>query len=310
MSELTAALKLNGAYLGLIEKFEKFVDVSDGDFYSEKKILAEAVPDGDALPVSFFIDEKLFSDPPPFTDVYLLGGDAVVYINRYERRSRPLKVIAQAAFCGGTYTLFTNCGKVYLNCEKGECSLYELSNTFEKSVMREEKVGSFPVLTVAGGGCLAVISESGKRVFYNPAESFTCGDKLTVTVNFNTCAGCKATCTFGYDGEKMTLYKSVTEEYIPPDEQILHFAFFESVLTRGNFAKYLCDGLKESAAALPAFLGEFVDVTIPYKKFYERHGDIRAAGLVYPVKSNLFTVKYFATEVENGKITNVYQIED
>ncbi len=304
LSERTAALKLNGAYMGVIDSFERFVDV-DG----RAKILAEVVPDGDALPLSFFICAELFTAPPDFLDVYLTGGDAVVYVSRFERRTRELKVVAQTNFRGGQYTLFLTDGRVYLNCARGEnCTLHELPRCCENASLTENKIGGFPVLLVGGEGYVAIISEDGRRVFYNPAESWQCGDKLTVTVNFNTCAGCRAVCTFGYDGNKMVLEGSRTEERVPPAEDVLHFAFFESVLTRGNFVKYLCDDLKKSAAALPEFLGEFVDVSIPYKKFYDVHGDIKAAGLVYPQSKNLFTVKYFAVDIKDGKITNIYEV--
>lgn len=309
MSSLPAALKLNGAYLGLINSFEKFVDISDGDLNAPSKIFAEILPDGDALPLGFFIGAKLFDSPPPYLDVYLSDGDAVIYAHRFERRAHPLKVIAQTEFGGGLYTLFTNGGKVYLNGESPANNLLlELSDAYAEGRLSVERVGGFPVLTVAGAGELTVISESGKRVFYNPAESFTCGDKLFVTVNFNTCAGCKAECAFGYDGEKMTLESSRTREYMPPNGDIMHFAFFESVLTRGDYSAYLCEELKEHAEDLPDFLGKFTDVTLPYGKFYERHGNIRAAGLVYPIKDNLFDVKYFAVDVQDGKIVNVYSV--
>lgn len=304
MSERTAALKLNGAYLGVIDSFERFVDVDGGG-----KILAEVVPDGDALPLSFFIEDALFAAPPDFLDVYLCGGDAVIYVSRFERRTRELKVVAQTGFRGGQYTLFLTDGRVYLNCERGtNCSLHELPRCCENATLSESNIGGYPVLLVGGAGYLAIISEDGRRVFFNPAESWQCGDKLTVTVNFNTCAGCRAVCTFGYDGREMKLEGSRTEERVPPADDVLHFAFFESVLTRGNFAKYLCDDLKENAAALPGFLGGFVDVSVPYKKFFDVHGDIRAAGLVYPQSKNLFTVKYFAVDIENGKITNIYEV--
>lgn len=298
-------MKLNGAYLGLIDSFERFVDLENGE-----KILAEVVPDGDALPLSFFIDDKLFTAPPDFLDVYLCGGDAVIYVSRFERRTRELKVVAQVLFRDGQYTLFLTDGRVYLNCERGtDCSLYELPHCCENATLSESNIGGFPVLLIDGAGYLVIISEDGRRVFFNPAESRQCGDKLTVTVNFNTCAGCRAVCTFGYDGREMTLEGSRTEERVPPKEDVLHFAFFESVLTRGNFSAYLSDELKKSAAALPEFLGEFVDVSVPYRKFYDVHGDIRAAGLVYPQSKNLFIVRYFAVDIENGKITNVYEVE-
>ena len=49
-----------------------------------------------------------------------------------------------------------------------------------------------------------------------------------------------------------------------------------------------------------------MSVTVPTEKFYAEHGDVRAAGLVYPKAENLFEVKYFAVDLENGKITNIY----
>ena len=63
------------------------------------------------------------------------------------------------------------------------------------------------------------------------------------------------------------------------------------------------------ADELPDFLGGFVDVTLPYSRFYQRHGDLRAAGLVYPVADNLFKVKYYAVDLTDGKISNVYEVE-
>ena len=304
LSERTAALKLDGAYLGIIDCFERFVDIGEG-----QRIFVEAVPDGDAAPVSFFIDDNFFHSPPDFADVYLTDGDAVISLNRYEPRTRKLRVIAQTFFAGRTVTLFENGGAVYLNCEGAECSLYELSRGFENAKLIEENIAGYPVLVVDGDKSLAVISDSGKRVFYNPAESWQCGNDLTVTVAFATCAGCRAECTFNYDGEKMTLTGSVTRESVTPPENVLHFAFFESVLTRGDFRKYLDGELLPGAGALPSFLGEFVDVTIPYSRFYDKHGDIRAAGLVYPIKHNLFEVKYFAVDLKEGKIANIYEVE-
>ena len=303
MSGCTAGLKLNGAYMGIIDGFEKFIDAD-----ISQKILAEVVPDGDAAPVSFFIDNNFFKDPPDFADVYLTDGDAVIYLSRYEPRVKTLQVLSQARVGAMQATLFLN-GGVYLNCEGAVCNLYPLSRGFEKAKLTPAQIGGHSVLLVEGEGCLAVFSDGGKQIFYNPAESWQCGDKLTVTVNFPTCAACKATCTFAYDGEKMVLEGSYTREYAPINEEIMHFAFFESVLTRGDFSKYMADGIKETAAALPSFLGEFVDVAVPYQKFFERHGNIKAAGLVYPVKKNLFEIKYFAVDVENGKIANVYPVE-
>ena len=50
-------------------------------------------------------------------------------------------------------------------------------------------------------------------------------------------------------------------------------------------------------------------MTVPTEKFYAEHGDIRAAGLVYPKAQNLFEVRYYAVEITDGKISNVFPVE-
>lgn len=309
LSVSTAALKLNGAYMGVIDGFERFADFGDDEL--KRGVFAEVVPQGAFCAVNFIINNDLFKDPPDFIDLYLLDGDAVVYIKRYSPAGGKLEVIAQHSFKGVTATLFTEGGGFYLNCTNGvNSNLYELSSSFKKTQFIENRISGFDVLILQGEGCIAVISDSGKRVFYNPAESWSCGDNLTVTVNFNTCAMCKAECRFNYDGEKMTLAGSVTREYTEPPASVFHFAFFESVLTKGDFKKYLSAELTEKADDLPSFLGEFIDVTVPYSRFFERHGDLLSAGLVYPMGKNLFEVKYFAVEVADGKIANIYEVEN
>ena len=304
MSERTAGLLLDGAYVGIIDGFERFVEADEG-----AKIVAQSVPSGDFLPLHFLIDDNFFADPPAFTDVYLIEDGAVVYLNGYPPREQTLRVIAQKDFAGGRYTLFENGGKIYLNCEREKCSLFELPAEFREGALIEERVCGYPVLAVAGNGCLCIISEEGERVFMNPAESWNAGDRLKVTTNFATCAGNKAECTYLYDGRKMTLESSLTREYAPTNAEILHFAFFESVLTHGDFKKYLCGELQEEADVMYSFLGEFTEVIIPTRAFCDRHPDVKCAGLVYPIKKHLFKVRYFAVDITDGKITNVYEIE-
>jgi len=300
ISCINAGLKLNGVYAGVIGSFEKFIDIERG-----AEILAEAVPDGNFLPRNFFINDKFFSAPPPFADVYLCDGEAVVSLSFYESAETELKIIAQTNLDGLIITLFRAGGRVYLSCDGGECSLYELSRSFENAEISQTKIGGYPVATVSGKGCLCVISQEGKRVFYNPAESFKTGDMLEVTINFKSCAGYFAECQFAYDGREMKLVKSVTKARREVDESVMHFAFFESVLTGADSTRYLSDELKGKAGVLHEFLGDFVDVVIPHSTFYEKHGDIKAAGLVYPLSKNLFEVKYYAVDIVDDKIDNI-----
>lgn len=294
---------MNGTYVGIIDLFERRIELDGGS-----KTLAEVVPGDNTQPLNFFLCDEFFTDPPDFADVYLMGGDALVYIKRFGRKDGAVKVVRQSRFAGNLITLFSQ-GGMQLSCEGESFELYDLDDAFaQPTQFSEGQVGGYPVFIIAAKGCLCVISERGKRVFYNSAESFTCGDMLEITVNFHTCAGAVAKCSFGYDGENMTLSDSKTEEQFPPAAEVAHFAFFESVLTRGDYAKYLGDGLKDKAALLPEYLGEFIDVTVPPSKFYAEHGDCTAAGLVYARGKNVFEVKYYAVEMSGGKIENIMEI--
>lgn len=310
VSSLTAGLKLDGVYAGIIDSFERFFDADEG-----ANLLCEVVPDGNAQPLNFFINRSFFQNPPDFADVYLTGGDAVVSLNRYKTKEDGIKVISQAKFAGMLTTLLLNGGAPCLIVEGKTTESYTLSREFADAKFTEDMIGGRPVLLIEGNNCLSVISESGKRVFYNPAESWETGQRLKITVPFSTCAGCKAHCEFSYDGNEMKLLSSRTEETREIDPSVLHFAFFESVLTRADCTKYLSGELKPRADDLASFFGEFVDVSVPPEKFYLTHPEIRAperlaAGLTYPLARNLFKIKYYAVEIKDGLIDNIYEVED
>jgi hypothetical protein len=303
LSEITAALKLNGLYTGIIDSFERFVDMDD-----DSNVLAEIVPDGDLLPINFFINKQFFECPPKFIDVYMIDDDALIFVRHYLSKDNKINVVRQTRFCGNLITLFTQ-GEPQLSCEGQNTEIYNLPRAFASSTFKEQTINGMPVLIVQGDECISVISESGKLIFMNSAESYFCDDRLNITVNFRTCAQAKGLCAFSYDGECMRLEESRTIESKEVTDDILHFAFFESVLTRGDCAKYLCADLQDKVQELYGFLGNFVDVVTPTQKFCLIHPDLKAAGLVYAKGENLFNVKYFSVETENGKITNICQVE-
>ena len=296
-------MKLNGLYAGGIDLFERHIELELAD-----SVLAEIVPGENLQPVNFFINEKLLFEPPEFMDVYLMDGEALIFIKEYGNKDAKLSVILQTRFCGNLITLFTQ-GGCYLSCEGAEYSLIPLPAKFLNARAEEKMLGNFPVLAIYGGNALLILADSGKRIFMNEVESAEFSDSLEVTVAFETCTAAKAKCRYAYDGVELTLAESKTVETRPPEKGILHFAFFESVLTCGNYADYLDAELKKKADVLKQYLGEYVAVTVPTERFYAVHGDIRAAGLVYPKSANLFEVKYYAADIAGDKITNIYPVE-
>lgn len=310
LSSRTAGLRLDGVYAGIIDNFERFFETDEG-----ANVLAEVIPDGNAEPLNFFINEKFFLSPPPFADVYKTDGDYIISLSRYQSKDGALRVIAQTRFSGGLVTLVNNGGSTQLICEYSSVETYALPQQFSCATFKEENLGGFPVLIVEGEKCLTVISQSGKQVFLNPAESWEVGEKLKIRVAFPTCAQCFADCVFSYDGNKMVLEESRTQENCEPAADVAHFAFFESVLTRADPTKYLCEELKPRAGELASFLGEFVEVNVPTQKFYAAHPEIcapesYAAGLTYPLARNLFQIKYFAVQMQDGLISNIYEVEN
>lgn len=303
LSYKPAILKLNGLYIGGIDLFEKHIEIDLSD-----SVLAEIVPGENLQPVNFFINERLLFAPPEYMDVYLMENEALIYIREYGNKSLNISVIAQTRFCGNLVTVFSQ-GGVYVSVEGGDYKLYPLSNKFRSALLEEQTISGLPVLAVRGGNSLLILSDSGKKIFLNDVESASFGNDLNVRIAFETCTAAKADCSYYYDGEKLVLQTSRTVETHKPEKNVLHFAFFESVLTCGDFAEYLSDELKPKANVMKSYLGEFVSVTVPTEKFYAVHGDIRAAGLVYPKASNLFEVKYFAVDIENSKISNVFPVE-
>lgn len=297
-----AILKLNGTYAGGVDLFERHVDIDLND-----NILAEIVPGENLQPVNFFINSALLSSPPDFMDVYLLPGEAIIYIRRFSSRDTRLNIIYQARFDGNLVTVFSQ-GEVYLSIEGKNYSLTPIGSRFKAVRAEQKSIAGYPVLALHGGDGLVVISHTGAQLFANEVIFAEFGATFQTGVRFETCTGAEAHCEYSYDGEKLTLISSKTVEKQPINENILHFAFFESVMTFGNFAAYLSPELAPKAADLKDYLGEFTGVTVPTEQFCLSHPNEQAAGLVYPERENLFIIKYFAVQVANGKIDNIYPI--
>ena len=302
MSYTPAILKLNGTYAGGVDLFERHIDADLGGC-----ILCEIVPGENLQPVNFFLSAELLSSPPDFMDVYLSDGDATVYIRRFESRDARLNVIFQTRFQGNLITVFSQ-GEVYLSVEGRDYSINPIGGRF-KSVRAEEKaIAGYPVLALYGGDGLIVISHKGAQLFSNEVTFAEFGATFKVGVRFETVTCAEAQCEYSYDGQSLTLISSKTVETQPTDSRILHFAFFESLMTFGDFTRYLSPELATRAGDLKDYLGKFTGVTVPTEKFYKSHPDEQAAGLVYPERENLFIIKYFAVRLADGKIDNIYPV--
>ena len=299
LSSRQAILKLNGMYAGGVDFFERHIEIDPAD-----RILAEIVPGDNFRPVSFFIDEKLIASPPPFLDLYHMESDILIYARSFAPYDNQMRVIFQTRFSNNLVTLFSQ-GERYLCAEGESYNFYPLGGGFSSVEAAEKSIANFPVLALYSGGTLIIISQAGKMIFSGRVESAEFGESLKTRTNFDTCAKIYAECEYSYDGENLTLVKSASFEEVPADEKIIHFAFFESFLLGADYEKYLSPALLPKAGELKSYLGGFAGVSVPTEKFYSLHPDERAAGLIYKKSQNLFEVKYFAVDLDGGKIDNI-----
>lgn len=300
----TAALKLNGEYLGTVGAVEKYADLSGGE-----EIFAEIIPSGEWLPRNFFIGQELFKNPPAFLKVYLFDGGARIYVTHFAGLGG-LKILEQRSLSGLGATYFTLCHRAYLSCDGQESSLYELPYYFSDCRLSAEKINGIPVIILSGKDCLCALSSSGKKLYLGHAESYSTGDMLVLTVNYKGCAGYCAEQTYGYNGHELTLVKSEIKRRYEVEKAVMPFAFFECLLYGGDCSEYLSEELMTERQALKEYLGDYREVTVPHKAFFDTYGDIPAAALAYPVKENLFEIKYFSVDIIDGKIDNLKRLDD
>ncbi len=296
-SQSNAALKLNGAYVGKLDMFGRYaeLDLADG-------VLAEISAEG-CLPLTFFIDEKLLSSPPDFLDVCLADDEAFVHARRFTRADMRLEALLQVRFGANLVTVFSQ-GGIYLSVEGDGYFFTEIGQRFSEVRAEENTLSGYPVLALYGKDSLIVISLSGERIFENEAESAIFGDTFKVRIPLATCTRAAAELEYVYDGKKLNLINSKIEES-EADEKVMRFAFFESVLIRGDYKKYLSPELLPHSGKLKEYLGDYICVTTPTSGFSEAHPNSLAVGLVYRIKKNLYRVKYFSVTLKDGKIDNV-----
>lgn len=302
LSAVRAALKLDGQFVGIIDGFERYAEFSAGD-----RPFCELIPDGAAEAITFVADEKFFSSPPQCLDLYRACGDVYVYARDYAPQNGAIAVVCQRRFRGALITVFSS-GRTYLAADGAEFTLTPLPDAFKTPEIAEISPDGYPALSISAGGYLVIISSEGGVVFKNRARLISSGDGLEIEAPFSTCADACAYLSYSYDGKKLTLKKSVTRERRPPAPEVRHFAFFEAVLTRGQYENYLSDELKAKSREIYSYLGQFTGVCVPPSSFFERHPEERAAGLIYPRGRNVFDVKIYAVSYDGANISNIYPI--
>lgn len=284
LSEITAALSVGGAYLGIIDGFERFAELDP-----QAGMLCEAAPLGDYCPVRFRFDEDFLFSPPEHVRLYFSEGNVAVYVCGYLRADQSMKVLWQERFGG---TLLTLClqGKLQLNINDGaDFHVVPLPDALEKSAARPFGGG----FLLESGEAFAVIGREGKISLLSEGKVLSAENTLKAEVPFHDSAGHAAICEWK-DG---ALVSCAIRSALPPDERTLALALFESAMIGADCKPLLAPALAEKADSLKEFLGNYVSVVLTEER--------DTAGLVYERKERVYDVRRFRTEITDGKISNI-----
>lgn len=309
-SEVPCALRLGGAIAGFCSRHEQFADISEGE-----RVLAEFFPENaELMPLSFLLDGAFFEAPPSFCEVYRYGCGANVHIKRFSARRKGLKPLSQLR-AGNTLATLYEDGGLQLCIECG--------NEFYAAPLPFSVTGC--TLKELAGGILAAegktqgeeiylaLFSGAKPLFAGEVLSYSGGERIKTVRTFHDAPGHTAESVWNFSGGQLRLesYSVREREGFSAqalDERLIPFAFFQTVLARGEFAKYLSPALAPRAGEVARYLGSFTGVCVPPSVFYMAHGNVNAAGLVYPEKENLFRIRFFAAPLEQGKIANIVPV--
>ena len=297
LSALPCKLTLNGAFFGIVDNFERSLDVHLSD-----KIFVEFTPQG-ANTLAFFLTEDLLESPPEGLEVYHLKNGVALYAKSFPPIDYTLRPLTQKKFGGNLVTLFQQ-GQVHLSLEteKG-FFISTLPPSFANSTLSFHEGLFF----IEGENSLAIYTKWGDCVFMEQILQFSVeGNTLNAYLPLSDSLNRVANCAFslsetGCQRTKFVITQQYTREGDSNpkklSEELLPYVFFESVLLKEDYISLLSEELKPKAQHIQDFLGDFIGVTLT--------SDPNTYGLIYRKGERVFSVVEHTIMQENGKIMDI-----
>ncbi len=306
LSSKPCILTLNGAYFGLTDTFERYVEISPTD-----NLFAEFTPEN-GQPIRFFLNENIRLNPPDRCEIYLLKDGLAVYGKDFPSTDLTLRVVVQEREGDTLVTVFTQ-GGVQVSIESGKgFFLSTLPPSFESCAL--EFYQDF--ILISSPTQIALYNKLGERLLLESATAFSLENgSLLATLPLSDSLNRKAECVWELKDKKAKQTKFTivqqTRVSLPANEienehsgrlrdEILPYAFLESALLGLDCSAYLCDELKSKSENLKEFLGDYQSVVLTKTP--------SVCGLVRKKADRLFEVDEYEVELKNGKITDVKRI--
>ena len=297
LSSRPCALTLNDVYFGVTDLFERFADVSLQD-----NIFIRFTPEH-GLPIGFFLTENIRFQSPDGCETYLLKDGIAIYARDFPPTDFTLKLIAQQRYQDNLATVFQQ-GEIQLALETPQgffnatlppafhtCQLFFHNNLW----------------MIQGENALTVYTLNGKCLLQEKILDFSVTENtLNATLPLSDTLNRVADCSWELSPDALSQTKfSLRQQFVPNNAKsaaditndLLPFAFFESVLIGANWREMLCDDLLPDADKIREFLGDFVAVT-PTE-------DPSTCALLKQRGERLYEAFYYTAVVENGKIIDV-----
>lgn len=284
LAEKTSALRLNGVHVGIVDLFERSIELSVSD-----GVCVEIAPHGAYLPVRFALDEAFLLSPPEQVRLYFSQDYVAIYVCGFLRADQSMRTLWQTKINGATLTLFLQ-GKLQLSVqtERG-FHLVTLPDELEKSIA--EACGEY--LLLRAENAFALLSREGELLVCNEGTVLHSGDILKAEVPFHDCMGRTAICE--WKGEVLQSCTIRSRQDATPSTFAL--ALFESAIIGADCTPFLHPSIREKAGSLLDFLGKYHSVVLTEQQ--------DTVGLVYLRKERIFDVRYFTVALTDGLISNV-----
>ena len=299
LSSLPCALRIGGVFFGVTDRFERYAEIDLRD-----NLFIEFLPEN-ALPVSFFLTENIRFTPPNHCEVYLLKGGIAIYAAEFTPNNFSLKTLWQKRLGNALLTIFSQ-GRLQISSQRDKnVFVADLPPTFHN--FEAEFCGDY--LLVSGdthtGKQLLVFDKEGRTVLDERILSYSLSEGvLQAELPLSERLGRTASCvwTLSKDGVQRTSFTLRTrntdsENSAAVPEDLIPYAFFESVLIGADYAEFLAEDMREDADKIIGFLGDFIDVVTTDDPF--------VCGLVRKKAERLFSLSYYHVKLQKGKIIDI-----
>lgn len=287
LSDLDCAFFVNGMHLGYVDGFARSLELATMD-----GVFCECKAPG-YTPVRFRFDEDFLFAPPEGIELYFHRGTVAVRIMDFVRADPSLRVVWQQHFSGCLLTLCVQ-GRVILNFEREKSFLQiPLPAAFEHC--KASVAGELIVLETEES--FVLLDREGKLLAMTDGTIIERGEEIVANVPLHDALSHVTRCT--YQRGKLTGCSVLSAR--PPTETTIALALLESLLSGFDPTPYLSPELCKKSTLLKEFLGNFCAVSPMQEE--------GVVGLVYPRKTRVFDVRDLRVTLEDGKVSNLAQIE-